>query len=115
MTKTQKRLRWEYNKHEALKIMLELSEPEIWYDHAIYTLKYNLMIKPRTARKLFNYWQKRWKFKVNSVWDSSIRGLWAMRPMISAPLLRLSGMESKIELDDGESFRFSFPVQLTEF
>ena len=111
MNIVRKRLKWEENKHEALKILIGLSNPEIWIDYGIFSIRTELNVSHRTAKKLFKYWQKRWNFKINTKWDSSIRGLWALRPKIEVPLYTLSELKSEIKVD-GDSHRFEFPIPI---
>jgi hypothetical protein len=111
MTKTRKRLIWENDKHEALKVMIRLSDPEIWIEDGIYSIANECNVSLRAAKKLFKYWQKRWQFKTNTVWDSGIRGLWAMRPMWQMPLLKMSELKGEVKMDaTSHQFRFSVPL-----
>ena len=114
MNKTRKRLIWEQDKHEALKILLELSDPEIWIDYGIYRIQHDLMVSQRAAKNLFWYWQKRWNFNIHTNWRSEGRGLWAMKPMIAAPLFWMKDLDEKVIIDS-ESHKFSFSMPLTEF
>jgi len=113
MNATRKRLIWEHDKHEALKVMLRLSEPEIWIEHGIYCIQDECNVSHHTAKKLFKYWQKRWNFKVNTVWDSGIRGLWAMRPMFKIPLYKMSELQGEIKID-ADQYRFELPVPVNK-
>lgn len=113
MNKKRKRLIFEQDKHDALKILLDLAEPEIWIDYGIYRIEYDLMVSHRAAKNLFWYWQKRWNFKIHTEWRREGRGLWAMRPMITMPLFKMSDMKGEIHLDE-TSHRFEFAVPLTK-
>lgn len=112
MNATRKHMIYLQDRHEALKILLDMSEPEIWLEYAEWYISVELQVKPRTARKMVKYWVKRWNFKTNTEWDWEVRGLWAMKPRWKMPLFNMKDLGGTMILDtDNHKFSFSLPIQ----